>query len=262
MNTKNKTLVYFLVLLMITLQILPVSAQGENPPIVEVTISDRPSNEDANWPIIKTETHKRKDPLTDMDIVETIVVRKMPPTPKNIECESNSKKNKSKNIQSELESLLTSAATCVLYTTSTETRMSTSSIGGGTVTAYARNYADRYCNGAGECSFVKMKKLEIYWKRTSTSLGVINARTAWGCLGGGCWLCSTTGLSYYKYLSGTFNPTWGNLQTSTYTYTSTTMPIISVSTENGGFPSGGNDATATAPRSAVPLSVYAVFIFP
>jgi hypothetical protein len=247
---------------MLGLQVLPVSAQGETPPTVEVTISDEPSNEDANWPIVKKETRKRKDPSTGMDIVESIVVRRMPPTKENIECENKSK-NKSESGQRELDSMVTLVATCVLYTTSIVTSTATSSVGGGTVTAYAKNFANRYCNGAGECGFVKMNRLEIYWTRTSTSLGVINARTAWGCLGGGCWLCTTFGLTYSKWLSPYFNPTWSSsLRTSTYVYTSSTMPIMMASTENGGFPSGGNDATATAPRSAIPLSVYAVFYFP
>jgi hypothetical protein len=258
MYAKSKPFVLLLIALMLVIQVMPVSAQGETPPDVELTISDVPSNEDANWPIIKTETHRRKDPATGKEIIETTVVRRRPPTKENKDCE-----NKLNRGRSEFGSAVALAAGCTLYRSSI-TASSTSSVGGGTVKAYAKNYADQYCNGASECGFVKMKKLEVYWTRTSTSLGVINARTAWGCIGGGCWLCQTqVGLTYYKWLSGYFNPTWSSsLRTSTYVYTSSTMPIMMASTENGGFPSGGNDATATAPRSATPLSVYATFYFP
>lgn len=261
MKTQSKTFVYLFLVAMLVLQITPVSAQGETPPTVEIKISDEPSNEDANWPIVKKETHRRKDLSTNTDIVETIVIRQKPPTKENIECETKSK-NRYKSGQSELDSVGTLNLTCVLFSTSI-TSSATRTVGGGSVTGYAKNFADQYCNGAGVCDFVKMKRLEIYWTRTSTSFGVINARTAWGCIGGGCWLCTTTGLTYYKYVSGYFNPTWSSsLRTSTYVYTSTSQPIMMTSTENGGFPSGGNDATATAPRSAVPLSVYASFVNP
>jgi len=256
MNTKRKTLVYLMIAIILALQVLPASAQDETPPTVDLTVLDEPSKEDANWPIIKKETHKRKDLSTGMDIVEITVVRKKPPTKENIECE-----NKAKNRKSELDSAVTLALSCVLFSTSITTS-ATRTVGGGTVTGYAKNFADQYCNGAGVCDFVKMKRLEVYWTRTGTSFGVINARTAWGCIGGGCWLCQTTGLTYYKYVSGYFNPTWNGLRTSTYVYTSTTMPIMMTSFENGGIPSGGNDATATAPRSAVPLSVFASFVNP
>lgn len=260
MNTKSKTLIYIMIAIILAVQVLPVSAQDETPPTVDLTVLSEPSKEDVNWPIIKKEMHKRKDPSTGMDIVEIIVVKQKPPTKENIECE-NKAKNKSQNSQNELDSAVTLASSCVLYSTSITTS-ATRTVGGGIVTGYAKNFADQYCNGAGVCDFVKMKRLEIYWTRTGTSFGVINARTAWGCIGGGCWLCQTVGLTYYKYVSGYFNPTWSGLRTSTYVYTSTSMPIMMTSIENGGFPSGGNDATATAPRSAVPLSVYASFVNP
>ncbi len=258
MNTKSKTLVYLMIAVILVLQVVPVSAQGETPPDVRLTISDEPSNEDANWPIIKRETCKRKDPSTGMEIIETTVVRRRPPTKENKDCE-----NKLKLARSELNSVAALATGCTLYRTSIITS-GTSQVGGGSVTAYAKNYADQYCNAAGVCNFVKMKKLEIYWTRTSTSFGVVNARTAWGCIGGGCWLCQQQqGLTNYKWVGPYFNPVWSSsLRTPTYTYTSTTQEIIMVSTEHGGFPSGGNDATATAPRTASPLSVYATFVFP
>jgi hypothetical protein len=260
MNEKSKFLVYLLIAVMLMLQVLPVSAQGETPPTVEITISDTSSNEDMNWPILKQETHRRKDPSTGTDIVETIVIKRKPLTKENIECENKSK-NKSKNGQSELNSAVILASDyCVLFTSSI-TASATRTVGGGTVTGYAKNFAAQYCNSAGVCDFVKMNRLEVYWTRTSTSFGLINARTAWGCIGGGCWLCPGPALTYYKYVSGYFTPTWNGLRTSTYVYTSS-MPIMMTSFENGGIPAGGNDATATAPRSAVPLSVYASFVNP
>jgi hypothetical protein len=260
MNTKSKMLVYVLIAVILMLQTMPVSAQGETPPLVEVMISDEPSNEDANWPIVRTETRKRKNPSTGMEIIETTVIRRRPPTKENKDCEK-----QVKLARSELNSMVALATGCTLYRSSITTS-ATSLVGGGSVTAYAKNYADQYCNGAGVCNFVKMKKLEIYWTRTSTSFGVINAKTVWGCIGGGCWLCQQQlGLTYYNWVGPYFNPVWStSLKTKTYTYTSTsiTTEIIMASLENGGFPSGGNDATATAPRTATPLSVYATFVFP
>lgn len=249
-----------MIAIILALQVIPVSAQDETPPTVDLTVIDEPSKEDANWPIIKKETQKRKDLSTGEDIVEIIVIKQKPPTKENLECE-NKAKRKSKSGQSEIDSMVTLASSCVLFSTSI-TSSATRSVGGGAVTGYVKNIADQYCNSAGVCDFVKMKKLEIYWTRTVTSFTVKNARTFWGCLGGGCWLCQTVGLTYYKYDSGYFNPTWNGLRTSTYVYTSSNMPIMMTSTENGGFPSGGNDSTVTAPRSVVPFSIYASFVNP
>jgi hypothetical protein len=164
MNAKSKVFVYLLMVLMLALQAMPASAQSGMPPLVETTISDEPSHEDKNWPIIKSETHKRKDPSTGMDIVETTVVRRMPPTKENMECE-----NKSTSGRGKFDSAATLVSTCMLYRTSITTS-ATSSVAGGYVTAYAINYADQYCNSAGECGFVKMKRLEIYWTRTDPIL--------------------------------------------------------------------------------------------
>jgi len=253
MNTKSKFLVYSLIVVMLVLQIVPVAAQGETPPQpMDVMISDRPSSEDANWPIIKHETRKRKDPSTGMDIVETIVVRQQS-AKDNKDCD----KNKA--------SKFVVGATLGCQFSISISKSSTVYVGGGAVTSFVKAFADKYCNTwNGECNYVYMKKVEVYWTRTSTSFGVINARTYMGCSNPYCLLC-TNGIVTTNYMdrSSYFNPSWNGLKTYTYTRTAAaTMPIMMAFLENNGYPIAGNDSTATAPRTAYSISNYVVFVFP
>lgn len=213
---------------------------------MDVMVSDEPSNEDANWPIVKNETRKRKDPSTGQDIVETIVVRQEPPTKDKKACKDKYE-NKTKSI--------VAAATCTINRYSM-VKQSQVSVGGGSVTGYVKNIANEYCSSTAGCGFYKMTRLEVWWTRTATSFGVINARTTWGC-SATCALC-TDGTTTYRYRSGYFNPVWSGLRTSTYGYT-LSMPIMAAMPDFGGFPIGGNDSTVTAPRSQTPLSVYTTF---
>lgn len=248
MNTKNKFLVYLLLAVMLTIQVVPVFAQGEIPPsAVDVTVSDKPSNEDESWPIIKKETHKHKDQSTGQEIVETIIIRQEPMTKEKKAC-----KDKYEN---KINKLVVAAATCTINRYSL-VKQSQVSVGGGSLTGYVKNTADEYCSSTAGCGFYKMKKLEIWWTRTTTSFSVTNARTTWGC-SATCALC-TDGTTTYVFRSGYFNPTWSGLSTPTYVYT-TSMPIIAAMPEYGGYPIGGNDSTATAPRSQTSLSVYTTF---
>jgi hypothetical protein len=119
---------------MLVLQIVPVAAQGETPPQpMDVMISDRPSSEDANWPIIKHETRKRKDPSTGMDIVETIVVRQQS-AKDNKDCD----KNKA--------SKFVVGATLGCQFSISISKSSTVYVGGGAVTSFVKAFADKYCN--------------------------------------------------------------------------------------------------------------------
>lgn len=138
MNAKRKTLVYLLIAVMLMLQIILVAAQDETPPIVEITLSDNPSNDDENWPIIKKETHKRKDPSSGNDIVETIVVRQEPPNKDKIACkEKHGNKDK---LENKMAQTVLAAATCVVNRYSV-TIQSQVSVGGGFVTGYVKNIA-------------------------------------------------------------------------------------------------------------------------
>lgn len=134
------------------------------------------------------------------------------------------------------------------------------SVGGGSVTGHVKNIADEYCSSIAGCGFYKMKRIDVWWTRTTTSFGVINARVTWGC-SSTCALC-TDGTTAYLWRSSYFNPTWSGLKTVTKTYTSTSMPIMSSMGDYGGYPIGGSDSTVTAPRSQTPLSVYTTFYSP
>lgn len=159
MKTMGRTLVCLLIAVMLTLQIAPVSAQGGTPPLVDVTVTDEPSNEDAGWPITKRVTHKRTDPSTGKKIVETIVIRQQPLDTANTDC-NNFREGK-------FNAAL--VATCQYSITIEKT--STMYVGGGAVTSIVKAFARKYCNTAnGECDYVKMTKVQVYWKRTSTSL--------------------------------------------------------------------------------------------
>lgn len=248
MNAKSKMLVYLLIAVMLMLQVVPVAAQDDPPPLVEVTFSDDPSSEDENWPIIKKETRKRKDPSSGNDIIEIIVIRQEPPTKDKKACKDKYENKAAKSIAA--------TATCIINRYSM-VKQSQVSVGGGSVTGYVKNIADEYCSSTAGCGFYKMKRLEVWWTRTSTSFGVINARTTWGC-SATCALC-TDGTTTYIYRSGYFNPAWSGLRTSTYVYTLSSMPIMAAMPDYGGFPIGGNDSTVTAPRSQTQLSVYTTF---
>lgn len=254
MNTKSKVLVYLLIAILV-LQVLPVSAQGETPPPpADVTISDQPSSEDASWPITKKETHKRKDPSTGRDIVETIVVRQKPSGKDNTDCGRNS---------SGKIDMAVVAATCQFSISIQQT--STVYVGGGAVTSVVTGFADKYCNSAnGVCDYVKIKKVQVYWKRTATNFGVINAKSYMGCVGWQCLVCASGVVTTaYLFQSTTFNPSWNGLQTLTYTSTApTNIPIMMAFVEQGGYPVAGNDSTATAPRSAYSISNYTTFFWP
>jgi hypothetical protein len=251
MNRKNKTFVSLLIAIMLALQVMPAYAQDETPPPGEVSISIEPSTEDENWTIINKETRTRKDPSTGKDIVETIVVRQQPT--KNRDCI----KNKVDQINIGVSSACTFSISIQLS--------STVYVGGGAVTGYVTAFADKYCNTwNGECDYVKMKKVQVYWTRTSTSFGVINARSYMGCNNPYCLVCSsgivTTG---YMFRSTSFNVSWSGLRSLTYTSTApTNIPIMKVFLEQGGYPIAGNDSTATAPRSTYFMANYVVFAFP
>lgn len=246
MKTKTKIFVYLLMVLMLALQILPTSAQGKTPPPVAITESDEPSNEDASWPIIKTETHKRKDPSTGQEIIEKIVIRQEPPTNDKLACKDKLK-------------LHTAAATCTINSYSVTVQAQVSVGAGSYVTGYVKNIADEYCSNIAGCGFYKMKKLQAWWTRTSTNFSVRNAKATWGC-SVVCALC-TGGTTSYVWQSAYFNPTWDatGLKSVVKTWTSTTMPIMSSMGDFGGYPIGGTDSLVILPRTQHTLSVYATF---
>lgn len=213
-------------------------------PTVHVEVVENPSFEDQNWPIIKVESHKRKDPFTDQEVTETIVIRRGPPEPSQNACEG--KANKAGGASA-------ASATCVLNRISV-TR--SNSVPAGGVTGYAKNYADNYCSGS-DCSFYKLTKLEIWWTRIGTGWVVRSAYTRWGC-NGGCALCPDLYPYTYYYQDGPFTPAWNGLTSVTYRYTSSGWPIMK--TTELGVVTGGNDSTVESPNHQTqPLSVYVDF---
>lgn len=253
MNIKNKTLVCLFMAFILVLQVSPVSAQDEMPPHTTMVVSDEPSTEDANWPIVKKETLKRQDPKTGRNITETIVVRQHLLNPKQTNCAS--------NVEFQFDSV--AAATCQYDVTIEDSR--TIYVGGGAVTSVVKAFARKYCNTAnGDCDYVKMTKVQVYWKRTSTRFGVINATSYMGCVGGLCQVCSS-GNSFTRYIavSAPFTPSWNGLRSLVYSLTAPTdMPIMTAFEEQAGYPTAGNDSTATAPRSSYLMSNTVIFHWP
>lgn len=254
MNAKNKTFIYLLVVVMLVLHALPVAAQGETPPLpADVIVSDEPSNIDVDWPITKKETHRKKDKKSGNNIVETIEIRQQPQGKSNKDCDNNS--------ANKIDAV--AAATCQFSISIQQT--STVYVWGGAVTSVVKAFADKYCNTAnGVCDYVKMKTVQVYWTRTATNFGVINAKSYMGCVGGLCLVCANGVVTTtYYFSSTTFNPSWNGLKTLTYTSVApANMPIMMAFVEQGGYPIAGNNSTATVPRTAYSISNYVTFFFP
>lgn len=211
---------------------------------VKVEIVDSPSTEDQDWPIIGTEQYQQTNQFTGKVEIISIIVRQGPPKVGKGACRGD---------LNNADKVISVAATCVLNAVSV-TRSSSEPAGG--VTGFAKNYADRYCGGS-DCTYYKLKKLEIWWTRSSSGWIVRSARTSWGC-SGSCAVCPNNTSYSYLFRSGYFTPSWSGNGTSTYRYTSTGWPIMK-STDFGTVV-GGNDSTVESPtHTTQPLSVYANF---
>lgn len=251
MNTKNKTLVCLFMVFTLVLQVFPASAQGELPPPLAIEVTGDSLDDDADWPVIKTETRVKKDPTTGQDIIETTFVRREPPTKEKSIC---------KEMIENKAAPLDVAAKCVINRYSVVQQAEVPN-GNGTITGYVKNIADEYCSSIAGCGFFKMKKLQVWWTRSATYYSVINAKVTWGC-SSTCALC-TDGTTTYLWRSEYFKPTWNGLKTVTKTWTSSSMPIMGSMTDYGGYPIGGSDSTTTAPNGIRrPLSVYTTFFSP
>jgi len=234
-----KNIGFALILVTLIVVVIPAHAQGPVPPVdVQVEIVEGPSLEDQDWPIIKSEIYKHRDPSTGEEVIDTLVIRRSPPG----ECISKASQ------PTQIDAV---TVTCT-YRTS-ETRSSSVLAGG--VTGYAKNYADNYCGGS-DCTYYKLTKLEIWWTRIGTGWIVRNANTAWGC-NGTCAVCPNNTSYAYLYQSGYFTPNFnGGLTSVTYRYTSTGWPIMKSTAY--GIVWGGNNSTVESPsHTTQPLSVSA-----
>ncbi len=101
------------------------------------------------------------------------------------------------------------------------------STNGKTVTAYVKNYADKYCEGG--CSnrvLYKMTQVDLSWSRTSTNWTVKNAALQWGC-SGACTECDNDVFNYvYPWNTSTIGWT-NNTQSLVYIFkTQTLFPAL------------------------------------
>ena len=205
------------VISVLSLLLLPATtgyAKGTSDNVSKVMVSEKPSLEDANWTIIKTEELAAKDPSTGEEIITTAVTRRGP-------ARCGYKKHNRKN---EPDAVALPMTTCV-YQTSTTFSNSRGATG---VTAYVKVFADNYCGAYSDCAYNKMTKIQAWWKRTSTSYTVRSAYMKWGCAYAFCNLCSTDGgpVTPGTRQSTTFTPAWNGLTTQVYYLTYSSWPIM------------------------------------
>jgi len=158
-------------------------------------ISEEPSLEGADWPIVFSEIVEKTDDETGEVYIEKTEIRRLviKDTLKDKDCPNE-------------ERILSN---CYYDGSILVARESQS----GNITAHIRHYSDVYCIPY-DCTIYRPYKVERWWTRTSTSYHVTNARLSWGC--GACALCDG-GNWTYVYHSDPMSPGWNNLTSWTYT---------------------------------------------
>lgn len=207
----------FVIMAVLSLVLSPATgyAKSTSDSEIQVTVSNNPSLEDANWSIIKTEKKVVTDPSTGQESILTAITRRGPADEDQVPC-----KDKNGNITNDADTVALPTVTCVLGRTSL-TRTANNPVGG--VTAYVKLYADEYCIPNLDCAYRKQTKIQAWWKRIGTGYVVRSAWMRWGC-NGSCAVCP--GSIYVGYItSATFTPNWnGGLTSSVYTLTKSDWP--------------------------------------
>lgn len=157
-----------------------------------------PSSEDANWPIIYSETTEKIDENTGEKYIEEIIIRESVDThtlTEGAECPAK-------------QGIL---ATCNSYGQVSYQASNT----GNNITAHLKHFAYRYCvaGAPGDCNVYKPYKVERWWTRPSTNYSVQGAVLQWGC--GACFICSG-GNWNYVYQSSAMTPQWNGLNSFVY----------------------------------------------
>jgi hypothetical protein len=200
-----------LIILLFPVKAFANEAFEEKVPIdVVLTVTDRPSDEDKDWPVVQTESYKtvNKDGL---EVTYTLVVRQKPEIGLTQACSP----------LSDIEASL-SGASCTQQSAQSFTR--TVALGG--VTSHVKHFATPYCSGTGCLTiYYKPYRVEAWWTRTATSRTVSNAKHGWGC--DACLECPNNNTINQVYNDPSFTPGWQNSTTTyTYNYTSTQFKIM------------------------------------
>lgn len=200
--------VLMLALLWITM--LSTASADEPVQVTKQVLSVPPKFDDADWPIVKVEKWKYRDPETGQIHLRQRIFRESPvPTHSTGPCDRTDSSN------------VTIAATCTYRGAVSQTDQDTS----GGVTANMKHYADKYCTES-ECytRYYRMTKVELWWTRSSSSQSVWNATLLWGC-NWTCFKCEDGSGFSYVYQDGPFTPTWNGNTSYLYRYTAT-WPIL------------------------------------
>jgi hypothetical protein len=232
MNRKMLFPLFVILLVMLT----PMGvAQADGPVKVTKEIKDSPSFANKDWPIIHIETWEYKDPLSGQVRIHKTVTRENPVkrlvTAEGLPCGSED---------------LSITSECVLQG---EVSMDDADTNNG-VTVRLVHFADKYCKN-DNCYFTpnvyfKMKRVELWWERSSLDQSAGHATLNWGVTGPST-TCDGDYFGYW-YSDGPFDPAWNGLYSYTYIYTSDDWPILQGSTDvnlapgaNSHSVGGGND---------------------
>lgn len=155
-----------------------------------------PSSEDADWPIVYSETVEKIDTETGEKYIEKTIIRRQ-------------KHSSNASFNEKCPQNLTGSSSCGPGWPTTVERERTSN----NITAHIKHYAIYYCV-TGSCTVFDPYKVERWWTRTTTSYTVQNATLSWGC--SACAKCPTGDWSYV-YNSSPITPGWNNLNSYVYT---------------------------------------------
>lgn len=162
------------------------------------TISEKPSEEDKDWPIIFHDTTTERDEKGQLIVVET-TIRELRELDASKDCPEDETKQANR-------------ANCTYYGATTIEQSALSSSG---ITAYVKHFAYKYCDGP-DCSYYRPFKVERRWTRPNMSVSITNARLEWGCTTL-CLICGTSDRTNAKYNSSSMTPGWNNYNSYVYT---------------------------------------------
>jgi hypothetical protein len=165
------------------------------------TISEKPSEEDKDWPIIYHEiTSQRDDETGEVYTLETIIREFI---------ESDTSLSNKDCPEVVMKQMAGSSCTYNGLNSGTQTASGTG------VQATVKQFSYKYCN-AGDCNYYQPYKVERSWWRQNSGYSITSAWLQWGC-SGTCLVCSG-GTTTVQYSNNPITVGWNNNNTS-YIYT-------------------------------------------
>jgi hypothetical protein len=217
-NKFFKLVISILILAVIGFEVTSVAAETtDSQDTVDVTrvIVTGPYNEneaeDANWPIIWSETEviRTED---GQEIISTLIIRRQP------------RNGDDSEICDQEESLATSLDTTIASNCTFQDNDSIErSWAYSGVRSYVKHFASVYTHSGSGATLWKPYKVEVWWTRTSSSWTVKNAYLLWGCEG--CVNCAGQ-IVNPVYQESPHTPGWNGNTSHIYTYTSSSFPIM------------------------------------